>query len=98
MEGEKIDCIEANPDVSFCVVGETRVLPEAFGTLYESAVVRGVAGEAEGDEKRRALEGLLEKYSPDHVAPGREYIKKLWDRTRVYRVTITSLTGKARRK
>ncbi|MFO8148864.1 MAG: pyridoxamine 5'-phosphate oxidase family protein [Trueperaceae bacterium] len=42
-EGRKLDHLAREPRVSFCVVGATRVIPEEFGTLYESAVVEGVA-------------------------------------------------------
>jgi len=33
----------ANHGVSFCVVGETQLLPEKFFTRYESVVVSGNA-------------------------------------------------------
>lgn len=96
-EGRKLDHLAREPRVSFCVVGATRVLPEEFGTLYESAVVEGTAREAIGDEKQAALEGLLAKYSPDHVDEGLRYIDALRDETRVFRIDVASLSGKARR-
>ena len=45
VDGQKLDNIRDNAKVSFCVTGKTTVLPETFGTLYESAVVSGTAGE-----------------------------------------------------
>ena len=96
-EGRKIDHLAREPRVSFCVVGATEVLPADFGTLYESAVVEGLAHEAIGDEKQAALEGLLAKYSPDHVDEGLRYIDALRDETRVFRIDVVALTGKARR-
>ena len=96
-EGRKLDHLAREPRVSFCVVGATRVLPEEFGTLYESCVVEGVAHEAIGDEKQAALEGLLAKYSADHVDEGLRYIDALRDETRVFRIDVASLSGKARR-
>jgi uncharacterized protein len=96
-EGRKLDHLAREPRVSFCVVGATRVLPEEFGTLYESAVVEGVAREAIGDEKQVALEGLLAKYAPEHVDEGLRYIDALRDETRVFRIDVASLSGKARR-
>ena len=76
-EGRKLDHLAREPRVSFCVVGATEVLPADFGTLYESCVVEGVAREAIGDEMQAALEGLLAKYSPDHVDEGLRYIDAL---------------------
>ena len=96
-EGRKLDHLAREPRVSFCVVGATEVLPEEFGTRYESCVVEGLVREAIGDEKQAALEGLLAKYSPDHVAEGLRYIDALRDETRVFRIDVVELTGKARR-
>jgi nitroimidazol reductase NimA-like FMN-containing flavoprotein (pyridoxamine 5'-phosphate oxidase superfamily) len=96
-EGRKLDHLAREARVSFCVVGATEVLPADFGTLYESCVVEGVAREAIGDEKQAALEGLLAKYSEDFEAEGLRYIDALRDETRVFRIDILALTGKARR-
>ena len=54
-EGSKLDYLRNNPKVSFCVVGETKVLPSQFGTLYESVIVSGHTSEVEGTEKLEAL-------------------------------------------
>src|SRR3972149_8062353 len=35
-EGRKLNCIKSNNKVSFCVVGNTHVLPDKFSTEYES--------------------------------------------------------------
>jgi len=51
----KLDNIEYNTKVSFCVVGKTKVLPDQFATDYESAVVFGVASEIKEDERYNAL-------------------------------------------
>ena len=39
LEGQKIDNIECNKLVSFCVVENTEILPDKFATKYESAIV-----------------------------------------------------------
>jgi len=96
-EGRKLDHLAREPRVSFCVVGATRVLPEEFGTLYESCVVEGVAAEAFGDEKQAALEGLAAMYSAGFEEEGLRYIDALRDETRVFRIDVASLSGKARR-
>ena len=34
VEGQKIDNINQNKFVSFCIVGKTEILPDKFGTKY----------------------------------------------------------------
>ncbi len=96
-EGKKLDCLAQNDRVSFCVVGKTEVLPEKFSTKYESAIVFGSASRVAGAEKDAALLALLEKYSPDFIAPGRDYIAKAKERTVVIRIEVEKISGKARR-
>lgn len=97
LEGKKIDNIVSNPKVSFCVVGNTEVLSEEFSTKYESCIVQGSVSESFNEEKQLALEGLIHKYSKGFVSEGLDYIKKLKDQTRVFKITIESISGKARR-
>ena len=98
VEGRKIDNIKHNKSVSFCVVGNTEVLPDQFGTKYESVIVSGEIEEVFDDTKQTALEGLLHKYSKDFFEKGLEYIQTLGGKTRVFRISINNLSGKARRK
>ena len=98
VEGAKLENIEHSPEVSFCVVGATEVLPSKFGTKYESCVIEGRASEAFDDQKQRALEGLVDKYSQGFEAQGRRYIDGLRDKTRVFKISIVSVSGKARRR
>lgn len=96
LAGHKLDNLARNNRACFCVVGQTQVLPEKFGTLYESAVVFGPAAEATGEEKQKALEGLLAKYSADFRAEGLAYIEKLTGRARVFKISVEAISGKAR--
>lgn len=96
-EGHKLDNIRANPAVSFCVVGATKTLSREFATEYESVVAFGTAGELEGEEKRAALVKLLEKYSPEFMDSGHKYITGKFDATRVVRIAVEHISGKARR-
>ena len=97
-EGSKLEYLGNNNKVSFCVVGETKVLPASFGTLYESAIASGSAAEVEGTEKREALKQLIEKYSCDFVPEGNEYIDKFYDKVKVIKLRVDSITGKARKQ
>lgn len=96
-EGHKIDNIERNRHVSFCVVGNVKVLPDKFTTNYESAIVFGDIEEVFDREKDLALQALVEKYSPDFVDEGARYIKKFKTQTRVFKITPSGLSGKARK-
>lgn len=96
-KGHKLDNIKNNPRVSFCVVGEVRILPAEFDTRYESAVVFGAATQVFGQEKQMALQLLLEKYSADYYAEGLSYIQENLGKTSVYKVFIDSISGKASR-
>lgn len=95
-EGMKIDNITANPGVSFCVVDHAVVLADRFAVRYASCIVAGVASEVFAQEKQAALEGLIHKYSRDFVPQGMKYIEKLRDHARVFRITVESVSGKAR--
>lgn len=95
LEGHKIANIFANPKVSFCVVGRTRLLPAEFSTEFESVIVFGEAAVVQGDERYQALVGLVEKYSPEFLAEGLKYIERFDSRTKVVRVDVHSMTGKA---
>ena len=95
-EGRKLEILSANTRVSFCVVGRTQLLPAKFGTQYESAIAAGSVEELAAEEKKQGLVLLLRKYSPDYVREGLDYIDKLIDKTKVFRIRLESITGKAR--
>jgi len=98
VEGQKIDNIKQNKSVSFCAVGNTEILPDKFGTKYESVIASGEVEEVLDMNKQIALEGLLHKYSPEFIDKGIKYIKGLRKKTRVFKITINKLTGKARKQ
>jgi nitroimidazol reductase NimA-like FMN-containing flavoprotein (pyridoxamine 5'-phosphate oxidase superfamily) len=98
VEGQKIDNIQQNKSVSFCAVGNTQILPDKFATKYESVIVSGKAEEVIDMNKQLALEGLLHKYSPEFIDKGIKYIEDLNEKTRIFKITIHKLTGKARKQ
>ncbi len=97
LEGKKLENIMNNQIVSFCVVGKTKVLPAKFSTIYESVIVDGSIEESFGKDKELGLTGLVTKYSIDFLAEGLEYIRNASDKTKVLKLTITNLSGKARK-
>jgi nitroimidazol reductase NimA-like FMN-containing flavoprotein (pyridoxamine 5'-phosphate oxidase superfamily) len=94
LNGHKIDNIDNNPNVSFCAVGDTKVLPSEFSTNYVSAIAFGVASEVQGTERYNALVWLLDKYSPEFIEEGKKYIKKHDKATKVIKIEIQHISGK----
>jgi nitroimidazol reductase NimA-like FMN-containing flavoprotein (pyridoxamine 5'-phosphate oxidase superfamily) len=97
LSGQKLDNIDFNAKVSFCAVGKTKVLPDKFATEYESVIAFGVASEVAGSERLDALVWLLEKYCAEFVEAGRQYIKQKDTITKVIKITVQQISGKARR-
>lgn len=95
LEGQKLENINYNNKVSFCVVGKTCVIPEKFSTKYESTILFGEANEVFGEEKNEALIEILKKYSPDFIDKGKLYIKNAGDKTKVIKININKISGKA---
>ncbi|MDP8322708.1 MAG: pyridoxamine 5'-phosphate oxidase family protein [Candidatus Stygibacter australis] len=93
--GHKIDNIAYNDRVSFCVVGKTKVIQSEFTTKYESVICFGKAGIVEGEEKKKGLMGLIEKYSPDYLNAGLKAIEKSLKNVAVIKLEIEYISGKA---
>lgn len=97
-EGYKLECLKLNPKVSFCVVGETRVIPQQFSTAYESAIAFGtIRMDLPEEERLLALRLLTKKYSPDFEELGEKYIAKSFHRTNILRLDIEHISGKCKR-
>ena len=94
--GHKIDGIERNDKVTFCIIEKDDVVQETFSTHYRSAVVFGRAKIlTEDSERQYALEALLEKYSPDYFEAGQQEIENDWNNVCVAEIAIEHMTGKA---
>lgn len=94
-KGHKILNILSNPKVSFCVVGDSKIIPEKFTSHYKSVIVFGSASVAVDEEKKEGLRELIRKYSPDYLKSGEDYIAKLLDKTTVVKISMDHITGKA---
>lgn len=96
-EGQKLDMLEKNNKVSFCVVGITKPIANKFTTLYESVIAFGRAYiRLSEDEKRKALRLLVYKYSQGFEDLGETYMNKSWGRTETFKLEIEHLTAKAK--
>lgn len=95
--GKKLDNLAANNKASLCVVGHTKVLSDKFTTKYESIIVKGsVCLTLPDDEKMKALEMILDKYSTNDKLGGIKYAEKSCHRTAIIRLDIESLSGKCK--
>lgn len=94
-EGHKLDNIKENSKVSFCAVGNTKLIPDKFSTKYESVILFGNASIVEDDnEKKEALREIIKKYSPDFIESGEKYIASDFIKANIVKVKIEHITGK----
>ena len=102
-EGRTRTNVENNPSVSLSVASMGKLLPAdkaiEFSVEYSSVCVFGKARIVEDEEEARlALQGLLDKYFPDHKA-GEDYrpiTRSEIHRTAVFAIEIESWSGKQR--
>ncbi|MDE6100691.1 MAG: pyridoxamine 5'-phosphate oxidase family protein [Paramuribaculum sp.] len=92
-EGYKIDCVVANGDCSFCVIGQDLIMPEEFTSYFRSVIVKGkIHIVANKEEVEKGLMLLCDKYSPG-VDPEQE-ISRCLRHVAVLRLDIETMTGK----
>jgi hypothetical protein len=97
MEGTKVEVLKSNPKVCISCVGDTKVPEGKFTTLYQSAVVRGVATEVlEDNEKIKALRLLCQRHTPNNMEDFNNAIERSLSRTAVYKISIDDITGKGK--
>ena len=98
-EGEKMDNLRANPQVSFFVTGTAEVVFEQFTTTYTSAVIHGTICFIEDtEEKRNALKIIVERFSDGTVPQPvvEEFIETSLPNVAVLKLRPEYITGKAR--
>ncbi len=93
--GHKIENIKYQEKVCFTVVGDTKVLPDKFSTIYESTIVFGRIKLIENNLD--ALEKISRKYSAEFIEQARRYARISQTEVSVYAITVEQISGKARR-
>jgi len=97
-EGKKLCLIDRNPHVSFCVVGNTKVLSSRFTTEYESIVLECTAKRKLSDEECiEAVKLILDKYCPKDKTIGIKYAQKSFSRTEIVKLDIDVWSGKCKK-
>ncbi|MGN1410902.1 MAG: pyridoxamine 5'-phosphate oxidase family protein [Oscillospiraceae bacterium] len=98
MEGTKIDILKKNPKVCISCVGDTQVQQDKFTTLFQSAIVKGVASEIlEDNEKIQALRLICQRHTPSNMNDFDNVIKRSLSRTAIYKISIEEITGKSKK-
>ena len=100
LEGDKLDCIAANPTVALSAV--TKCAPTvgpkdgSFTLQYKSAMVVGKAEVVtDRDEKIEALRAICLRFLPHHMDAFDDAIARSLERTVVVKITLTAPpTGK----
>lgn len=93
-EGEKLDCIKANPFVSLSAVSKCtpkfEVEKNNFTEHYHSAIAIGRAETVEYDaEKIVALRLLCQRFLPEYMEHFDEAISRSLSKTTIVRITLT---------
>lgn len=95
ISGHKIDAIKSNPKVSFCVIDQDDIVPDKYTTNFRSVIVFGNATILEREaDKRKAIETLAAKYSPNQVQGRKDEIDKSIEHLCMIELSIDSMTGK----
>ena len=83
--------------MSFCIIGNVKLLPGKFTTEYESVLLKGVANaRLTSGERMAALLRLVDKLSPDFKELGAKYSEKSFHRVNIIRVDFTEFSGKCK--
>ncbi len=92
-EGEKIDCMKANPIVSLSAVSRCKPVYEEeknnFTEYYRSAIALGrISFVEEKEEKIHALRLLCERFLPNHMEHFQTAVERSLERTTIVKVML----------
>lgn len=95
LAGHKVELIEKNPKVSFCVIQQDDVKPQEFTTYFRSVIVFGTARILTDESEKLAAAQLLgQRCCPDNEAALAAELKKGFTRMLMVEVSIDHITGK----
>lgn len=93
--GHKLDAIEKNSKVSFCIIDKDTVVPEKYTTYFRSVIVFGKARILSNPlDILEVLEVLAEKYSPDQIDGRKQEITQQISHVSIIELNIEFLSGK----
>jgi nitroimidazol reductase NimA-like FMN-containing flavoprotein (pyridoxamine 5'-phosphate oxidase superfamily) len=98
-EGEKLDNIRENPQVSYFIVRDAEVAYDQFREIYSSAVVQGtIEIVADHEERLAAMKAMVYRFS-SHVVPrdvADTYTESHLGTVEILKLTPQIITGKSR--
>ena len=93
--GHKLDGIQRNNKVSFCVIERDEIVAEEFTSFFRSVIAFGKARIVEDEfGKNHAMMLLVHKFSPGLDEEGASRIQKSWNNLNVVEIEIEHVTGK----
>ena len=94
--GHKLDAIQRNEKVSFCVIDQDKIVPDEYTSYFRSIIAFGrIEVIKDEKEKRTAIEKLASKYAPEDTAIGRKNaIDREWTPLCMLKMHIDHITGK----
>jgi len=92
--GHKIDAISKNPKVSFTVIDEDTIVSEEYTSYFRSVIAFGKARIAEGEERIKAFEALVEKYSGDQPEEAKHKEVHGCTQANIIAIDVEHITGK----
>ncbi len=96
--GYKMDILTRNQKACFSVILNVEVMPSKFSAKYESIIVTGdISFVEDKEEKNKALEFLLDQFSPEHKEMGMKFVYgPFGEKTAVFKMTIKEISGKGK--
>lgn len=95
LEGKKLACIHAHPQVCISAVSNHNILSEKQTTAYASCIIKGSAKVIEDmEEKRQALYAICERYTPNHMQCIKQIQEQGIRQTGIVRIDVIEITGK----
>lgn len=93
--GHKIDAIANHKKASFCIISEDNIVPEKYTTYFRSVIAFGKIRVVEDEaEKRKAIEKLAIKYSPEDEEGRHKEIEGAYKALCIIALDIEHITGK----
>lgn len=91
-------CFTVVDDVCFTVVDDVCLQPEILSTKYKSAILFGKISIVEDiEEKKKGLEALIKKLSPEYMEVGMKCIDKNTYKTYILKMEVAEMTGKGKK-
>lgn len=94
MTGYKIDAIERDNKVSFCVIGQDEIVSKEYTSYFRSVILFAKARITEGEERLEGFGALVEKYSGDQTEEDKKAVIERCRKACLIALDIEHVSGK----